>query len=134
MGKTAFGQRRRCLPAEVVLVLVAGEKRIDDPRPDVLMARIAAAVFQQVEQHPEVGRGRKKSRVSGDAAIRVERIPVVDFAIQNVLAPPVPCRRIIPVAVAECGIVHHVALVDVALFRRREFGEAVRSGIEGRRP
>jgi len=132
--KTAFRQSRRRLPTEVVLIFVAGEKHVDDLWPDVLVAFIAAAVVQEIEQHSEIGHGRKESRVSGDTGIRVERIPVVDVAIQHVLPPPVPRRRITSVAITECRIVHHVSLVEVALFRRGEFGEAVRFGIEGRRP
>src|SRR6267378_8035526 len=72
--------------------------------------------------------------MSSYAAVGIERIPVVDFAIEHVLSPPVPGRWVTSIAITECRIVHHVALVYVPLFRRGEFREPVRLRIERRRP
>ena len=63
--------------------------------------------------------------MTGNAAIRVPGVAVVGLAIEHVLSPAIPGRRVSPIPIAERGIVHHVPLVAVALLRRREIDESM---------
>src|SRR6202049_3754160 len=71
--------------------------------------------------------------MTSDAAVRVIRIAVVYFAVEDVMPPAGPGGRISAVAIAEGRIVHHVELIDVALLRCGKFREATRLRIERRR-
>src|SRR5205814_809998 len=121
---------RRRRPSRVVLVYDRGQERVYALGPNVLPPAVTPAVIEQVDQHAQIRGCRKESRVPRNAAVGVERITVVDLAVEDVLSPPIPCGRVAAIAVAKSRIVHHVLLVYVALFRCRELGEAVGPGIE----
>src|SRR2546430_17733162 len=71
--------------------------------------------------------------MAGNAAIRVPGVAVVGLAIEHVLSPAIPGRRVSPIPIAERGIVHHVPLIAVALLRRREIDESMLLRQERRR-
>ena len=78
------------------------------------------SIVEKIDENAQLAGGREQSGMSGDAAVRVERVTVVRFTDQYVVAPLVPRFGIAPVLVGERCIVDHVMLVHVPLFRRRE--------------
>src|SRR5688572_20065333 len=110
---------------------IAGEKPVDGLSADVAPPATRAAIQHQVEQNLQLGGSGEQAGVTGNAAVRVPCVEVVDFASEHVPAPPIPCTWIAGVVISEVRVVHHMPLVAVARLRRGELGESARPRSEG---